>query len=151
MTFEEYAPEGNKFVKEIAAELQHVEDTNQAYRIMRSVFHTLREVLSPEESLHLIAQLPMAIKGVYVDGWHVPAKKKLRSMNEFLARLREQNQPSAGRDFGNDEQAKHQVKAVLNVLKRHVTTGEVQHMIDQFPMELTELWLTEERDTSVPK
>lgn len=38
MTFEEYAPEGNKFVKEIAAELQHVEDTNQAYRIMRSVF-----------------------------------------------------------------------------------------------------------------
>lgn len=151
MTFEEYAPEANKFVKEVAAELQNVEDTNQAYRIMRSVLHTVREVLSPEESLHLIAQLPLLIKGVYVDGWHVPAKKKLRSMNEFLARLREQNVPSAGRDFGNDDLAKHQVKVVLNVLKRHVTTGEIQHMMDQFPMELAGLWLTEERDTSVQR
>jgi hypothetical protein len=27
--------------------------------------------------------------------------------------------------------------------------GEIQHVIDQFPMELTELWLTEERDHAV--
>lgn len=147
MNFEEYAPEANKFVKEIAEALENPDDTNQAYRVMKSVFHTLREVLSPEESLHLISQLPMAIKGVYVDGWHVPAKKKLRSMNEFLDRLRQHNAPSAARDFGNDETAKHHVKCVLNVVKRHVATGEVQHMIDQFPMELTELWLTEETHT----
>ena len=147
MNFEEYAPEANKFVREIAEALENREDTNQAYRVMKSVLHTLREVLSPEESLHLIAQLPMSIKGVYVDGWHLPAKKKLRSMGEFLERLREQNAPSAARDFGNDETAKHHVKCVFNVIKRRVATGEIQHMMDQFPMELAELWLTEERET----
>ena len=149
MNFEQYAPEANKFVKEIAAELGNPQDTDHAYRVMRSVLHTVREVLSPEESLHLIAQLPLLIKGTYVDGWHTPPKDRIRSMPEFIANLRQQNQPSAARDFGNDETARHHTKCTLNVIKRHVATGEVQHMIDQFPMELTELWLTEESDTAI--
>lgn len=116
---------------------------------MRSVLHTVREVLSPEESLHLIAQLPLLIKGTYVDGWHTPPKDGIRSLPEFIANIRQQNQPPAARDFGNDETAKHHTKCILNVIERHVATGEVQHMIDQFPMELTELWLTEESDTAI--
>jgi uncharacterized protein (DUF2267 family) len=149
MNFEQYAPEANKFVREVAEELGNARDTDQAYRIMKSVLHTVREVLSPEESLHFIAQLPLMIKGMYVDSWHIPAKNRIRSMPEFLTFLREQNKPSAARDFGDDETAKHHVKLVLNVVKRHVATGEIQHMVDQFPMELAELWLTEESDTAV--
>lgn len=147
MNFEQYAPDANAFVREVAQELGNPDDTDHAYRVMKSVFHTVRTVLTPEESLHFISQLPLTIKGVYVDGWHIPAKDRIRSMPEFLQCLRKQNPTSAGRDFGNDETAKQHAKCVLNVIKRHVTTGEVQHMIDQFPMELTELWLTEERDS----
>ena len=146
MNFERYAPDANMFLKEVAQELGNAQDTEQAYRIMKSVFHTVREILSPEESLHMIAQLPMIIKAVYVDGWHIPAKERIRSMPEFLACLRNTSDRSAARDFGSDETAIQKVKSVLNVLKRHVTTGEIQHMIDQFPMELAELWLTEESD-----
>jgi uncharacterized protein (DUF2267 family) len=149
MNFEQYAPEANKLVREVAEELGNARDTDHAYRIMKSVLHTMREVLSPEESLHFISQLPLVIKGVYVDSWHIPPKDRIRSMPEFLACLREQNKPSAARDFGDDQTAKHHVRSVLNVIKRHVATGEIQHMIDQFPMELTELWLTEESDTAV--
>jgi uncharacterized protein (DUF2267 family) len=149
MTFEQYAPEANKFVREIAQELSNPEDTNHAYRIMKSVLHTLREVLSPEESLHLMSQLPLVIKGVYVDGWHISPKNRIRSMQDFLTYLISQNAPAAARDFGDDETAKHHTKCVFNVLKKHVAMGEIQHVIDQFPMELTELWLTEERDHAV--
>jgi uncharacterized protein (DUF2267 family) len=149
MNFEQYASEANKLVREVAEESGNARDTDQAYRIMKSVLHTVREVLSPEESLHLIAQLPLMIKGMYVDSWHIPPKNRIRSMGEFLTCLREQNKASAARDFGDDETAKHRVKSVLNVIKRHVATGEIQHMIDQFPMELAELWLTEESDTAV--
>ena len=148
MNFEQYAPEANKFVREVAEELGNARDTDHAYRIMRSVFHTVREILSPEESLHFIAQLPLMIKGVYVDSWHIPARHRIRSMAEFLACLREQDKPAAARDFGDDETAKRHVKSVLNVIKRHVATGEIQHMIDQFPIELTELWLIEESETA---
>jgi uncharacterized protein (DUF2267 family) len=149
MNFEQYAPEANKLLKEIAEEIGTPNDNDHAYRVMKSVFHTLREVLSPEESLHLISQLPLTIKGVYVDGWHLQTKDRIRSMPEFLECLRSQNQPSAARDFGSDETAKHHTKCVFNVLKRHVTIGEIQHMMDQFPMELMELWITEENDQMV--
>lgn len=149
MNFEQYAPEANQFVKEIAEELGNPENTDHAYRVMRSVLHTVREVLTPEESLHLTAQLPLIIKGIYVDGWHTHPKGRIRSIPEFLATLRQQNEPSAARDFGNDETAKHHAKCVLNVVKRHVAIGEVQDMIHQFPMGLTELWLTDKSDTAI--
>lgn len=145
MKFEEYAPEANKFLKEVAEELGQPEDTDHAYRVMKSVFHTMRDILTPEESLRLIAQLPLAIKGLYVDGWQLQVKDRIRSMPAFLQALREKSDRSAGRDFGNDETAKHHTKCVLNVVKRHVATGEVQHVIDQFPMELAELWLSDEK------
>lgn len=151
MNFEQYADESNKFLKEVASEIGNDKDTEQAYRVMRSVLHTLRQVLSPQESLHLLAQLPLGIKGIYVDGWHLGAKNRIRSMQEFLTILRSQNERSAGRDFGDDEMAKQRTKNVLAVLKRRVTTGEIQHVIDQFPMELSELWLTEASDTTVGK
>jgi uncharacterized protein (DUF2267 family) len=149
MNFEQYAPEANKFVREIADKLGNSNDTEHAYRVMKSVFQTLREVLSAEESLHLLSQLPLAIKGVYVDGWHFPVKDRIRSMPEFLACLRSQNQPTASRDFGDDETAKHHTKCVFSVLKTHVTDGEIQHIMNQFPTELMELWVTEENSQMI--
>src|SRR5688572_8926471 len=112
MNFEQYASDANKLLQEVAQELGNPDDLNHAYRVLRSVFHTLREVLTPEESLHLIAQLPLIIKGVYVDGWHIPVKDKIRSMDEFLECLREHSSPTSARDFGDDETAKHHVKWV---------------------------------------
>lgn len=149
MNFEQYAPDANKFVREVATELGNAEDTEQAYRVMKAVLHTVRDILSPEESMHLVAQLPLIMKGVYVEGWHITQKDRIRSMQEFLARLREKDERSSGRDFGNDETATHHIKCVLNVLKRHVATGQIQDMIDQFPMELAGLWITAESDTAV--
>lgn len=149
MNFEQYAPEANRFVKEVAKALGNENDTDHAYRVTKSVFHAIREILSPEESMHLVAQLPLVLKGVYVDSWHMKPKSRVRSMPEFLACLREKSDRSAGRDFGDDETAKHHAKCVLNVLKSHVATGQIQDMIDQFPMELAELWITQESDIAV--
>lgn len=151
MNFEQFAAEANKFVREVADELQNGGDATHAYRVTKSVFHTVRDVLSPQESLHLVAQLPLLIKGVYVDGWHMDTKERIRSMPQFLDCLRRQSERSAGRDFGDDETAKRSVKAVLNVLKRRVAVGQIQDMIDQFPMELAGLWVTEETDAPVQR
>jgi uncharacterized protein (DUF2267 family) len=151
MNFEQYAGDANIFVKEIAGELGDPNDYDSAYRVMRSVFHTMREVLSPEESLHLISQLPLIIKGVYVDGWRLQTQDRIRSMPEFIECLKDQNQPMSERDFADDQTAKRAVKSVFGVLKKHVSAGEIQHVINQFPMELMELWEVEESDRLVEK
>lgn len=145
MNFEQHTPAANKFVHELADLLERNHDTDHAYRVLRSVLHALRQVITPEESLHLISQLPLIIKGVYVDGWHLSAKPKIKTTSAFLSLIREQNPSMTARDFGNDETAKHYVHCVFDLLKHHVTMEEIQHIIDQFPMELSELWLTTEK------
>src|SRR5215216_6158671 len=128
MNFEKYAQESNKFLREVSDELQTRGDTDHAYRVVRSVFHTLRDILTPEESMHLVSQLPMYLKALYVDGWSFQEKKRIRSMEEFLKCLRSKDDRAAARDFGDDATAKAHVRAVLNVLQRHVTTVEIVHI-----------------------
>ena len=153
MNFDQYVEKANEFVQEVACELDIPEDTSRAYRVTDAVFHAIREVLSPEESLHLISQLPMFLKAVYVNGWHLKHKEKVRTMKDFLQVLRAQNPRTSREDFNDDGKTRLKVRAVIRVLKKHVTTGEIQNVIDQFPTELTELWLTEtnevvDRDSS---
>lgn len=146
MQLDHFATEANLFFKEVANELDNPLDEAHAYRVTRSTFHTLRDMLTPEESAHLIAQLPMYLKAVYVDGWNLrQAKNKIRSMSEFLECIRANNEHPE-RDFGNDASAKAKVQAVFAALQQKVTTGEIIHILDQMPEELTELWKAPARE-----
>jgi len=147
MKFEQYCQDAREFVNEIAVELGDPANKGQAERIMTSVLHTVREVLSPEESLHFIAQLPMLMKGIYVDGWHLETKNRIRSMHEFIECLMLQSPRTAPYDFGNEEKAEANTRAVLRVVRRHMVTGEIKDMVSQFPGELADLWLNETETT----
>jgi uncharacterized protein (DUF2267 family) len=146
MKFDQFVEKGNQFLKEVATELGAPGDTEQAYRVMSSVFQTVRETISPQESLHLISQLPMFIKAVYVNGWHIKPKNKIRTTKEFFECLREQSPRTAMEDFGSDDDAKFKTQAVLKVVKNHVDIGEIQDILDQLPMELAALWITQTED-----
>jgi uncharacterized protein (DUF2267 family) len=146
MKYEQFAQDAQKFVKEIAHELGNPDNTEQADRIMTSVFHTLRDMLTPEESLHLISQLPMLLKGVYVNGWHLGKKNRIRSKDEFIECLMLQNPRAAAQDFGNDEKATERSQAVFRILRNHVAIGEIKDIVAQLPSELTELWLSPEEE-----
>jgi uncharacterized protein (DUF2267 family) len=143
MKFDIYAQEANKFISEVAEELQ-IKDIDQAQRITAAVLHTMREILSPEESMHFISQLPMFLKAVYVNGWHLERKNRIRTMEQFIEQLMAENPRSANFDFGDTETAKAKTKAVFNVIKQHVSVGELKDMIQQFPQPLLELWSLEE-------
>jgi uncharacterized protein (DUF2267 family) len=144
MKYEQYGQEAQKFVKEIAYELGDTDNTEQADRIMVSVFHVLRDLLTPEESLHLISQMPMLLKGIYVNGWHLGKKDRIKSKEEFIECLMSQNPRAAAQDFGDSEKAIERSKAVFRVLRNHVGIGEINHIISQLPPELAELWSVEE-------
>lgn len=146
MKYEHFAQEGRKFVKEIASELGDADNIDQADRIMTSVLHALRDLLTPEESLHLISQFPMMLKAIYVNGWRLSSKNRIRSMDEFLECLRLKTPRTAPQDFGNDEKAMERAKAVFKVLRNHIAIGEVKDIVSQLPSELTELWLSPEEN-----
>jgi uncharacterized protein (DUF2267 family) len=62
----------------------HLEDRHHAYVALRAVLHALRDRLPPEVAVHLGAQLPILVRGIYYEGWHMAGKPvKDRSVQEF--------------------------------------------------------------------
>ncbi len=136
MAFEldKYTQEAHSFLHKVAAELNNGNDIRHAGRVTVSVLHTLRDSISPEESMHLIAQLPMILKGVYVDGWDFSKRMiKKDTVEDFLDYLRLQNLSTSDRDFADNEQARKNVVAVLRVIKNYVSEGEIRHVKQQLP------------------
>ena len=135
--FENYAQEGNAFLKELAATLGAPDDKEYAFRVMQAVFHTIRDRITMQESLHLISELPMALKGVYVNNWSFQDKpEKYETKAEFFERIRDATITDEV-DFGSNPE--DEVKAVFNVLSQKVSPGEMGHVKGQLPEEIAEL------------
>lgn len=149
LDFNRYAQKGNEFVNRVAVKLYDDTDVARAGRIVRGVFHTFRNHLTVEESMQLLAQLPMALKGVYVDGWVLSKKyDRVRNIYEFAAELIKEEGISSWRDFSDTEEAIAAVRAVWETIAEYVSVGELENMLDVLPQPLQQdlrSWLPEEK------
>lgn len=136
LSFNKYAWDGEQIVREVAQEIGIPWDMLRAYRILQAVLHTLRDRLSPPESLQLIARLPMLIKSVYVDGWEMNGELPTAPHpSGFVGTVRKARKD----DFDNDLEAEKAIRAVFKVLKQHFPKGEAWSIEALMPEELREL------------
>ncbi|RMD46233.1 MAG: DUF2267 domain-containing protein [Aquificota bacterium] len=146
MKFEKYVATGNDFIKEVAEELTGKgreeiaeSDKEKALRITRAVLHGIRNRLMPEEFVNFISQLPMCLKAIAVDGWKIDkAPEKIKHVDEFVEEVYKEDGKVAPRDFGNQEEARKAIKAVLRVMKRHISDGEIKDIEAEMPKQLKE-------------
>ena len=106
-----------------------------ANTLLRETLHAIRDYLTPDEAADLAAQLPVLVRGVYYDGW-VPSKTPVKPRNkaDLLARIdaRFQKDP-----LDDTERA---VSAVFDLLRRHVSWGEFEHVKHAMRKPIQELW-----------
>jgi uncharacterized protein (DUF2267 family) len=95
------------WLKELAEELG-TDDRQAAYRVLRASLHALRDRLPVNEAAQLAAQLPTLIRGIYYEDW-VP---------------------------GSETEASYAMAAVMRVIRRHVSAGEVEDVQAVLPAEL---------------
>ncbi len=140
--FENYAQKGNLFIKQVADELGTPDDLDHASRVTRAVLYALRDTISIEESKDLIAQLPMVIKAVYVNGWNISKKReRYDTPQELLNAIYEHSGRTAGRDFGDNPRSK--IRAVFKAITNYVSEGEMDHVKGRLPKQIAELLETE--------
>lgn len=140
INFDKHVQKSQEFINEVALELGTPQDKDRAGRIMRAVLHGLRNNITPQESLQLIAQLPMFIKALYVEGWRWnDSTRKSRKMEEFIQSVRDEDGQTGDFDFGDDESALHAIEAVMRVLKKHVEAGEIEDIRKTLPQALKPL------------
>jgi uncharacterized protein (DUF2267 family) len=123
----------HEWVKEVMAAIG-ADDAGVAYRTLRAVLHALRDRLSIDEVVQLGAQLPMLIRGLYYEGW-CPRRTSTANRAEFLERVRVSDCWRPGQLH-----PELLVRAVLSVLARHVSPGEVNDIQAILPADLRELW-----------
>ena len=107
------------------------DDRQAAYRVLRAYLHAVRDRLMVNEAAQLAAQLPELIRGIYYEDW-VPAKTPLtyRTVDEFLERVADEAL------LDGETEASYACSAAARVLRRHVSSGEIDDVVAVFPEEM---------------
>jgi uncharacterized protein (DUF2267 family) len=138
LNFNQYANDGRTFLKAYTEHMGFGPDQDKAGRILTATLHALRDIIPFEESLQLIAQFPMFLKAVYVDGWTTRRRpSRIKHMEEFIQMVREQNGVSAINDFGyEDDLAEKYLQLTFMFLRKHISLGELEDVRDALPKDL---------------
>ncbi len=138
LNFNQYATEGNTFLKGYAIEMNMRNDRDKAGRIFTAIMHALRDIIPPEESLQFIAQLPMFLKGIFVNGWSIKKEKpKIKHMAEFLDLVRACDWPAEVNDFKySDEVGEQYVDITFIYLRKYISLGEMEDIRNVLPKDL---------------
>jgi uncharacterized protein (DUF2267 family) len=140
LDFNKHAQKGNHFLNELAQELGDRSDKAKAGKILRAVFKTLRDHLTLAENFQLLSQLPMALKGIYVDAWmpthvHEIGRKKIDFVEEVLAY---ENKDTWARAEEIETTLK-EIRAVFKTLKKYISEGEFNDLEAVLPRQLKKL------------
>ncbi len=123
-----------EWVKEVQKEL-NIEDSQETYIIVIAVLHALRDRMTAEEAVQFAAQLPTLLKGVFYEGW-IPSKmpEKIKTNEDFYKKVNNKLP-----HFTNRDPIKY-TEAVINVLSRKISSGEIEDIKRIFPKALLDLW-----------
>lgn len=134
--FNQYASKGNEILSLLDRELGN-QGREHAGRVLRCVLHAIRNRISPEESLQFIAQLPMSIKGLYVDGWKMSVlHKSVKTLDDLADEILMEGGRTAWRDFSSKADALVALRSVMKILSRFVSAGEFRDLAAIMPENL---------------
>jgi uncharacterized protein (DUF2267 family) len=132
--FDTTVQETNLWLKAVMEGL-HTDDRHAAYLALRATLHALRDRLGPDNAVHLAAQLPMLLRGLFYEGWRMAASQtKERSRAEFLDHVRREL------PRGSSIDPNLAARAVFAVMWQKLDVGEVGKVMERMPSELKDLW-----------
>jgi uncharacterized protein (DUF2267 family) len=132
--FDQTKQEGDIWLDSVAEHLSF-EDRRDAYAALRAALHALRDRLPPDQAVHLSTQLPIAIRGLYFEGWQLsPASEDDRCVQDFCGHIGDELPPHFPLD------AKNIAKGVFDVLLERLDQTEVARLVDALPEALQALW-----------
>lgn len=114
-------------------QLLNWDSDQRAYVALRAVLHTLRDRLPALQAVHLGAQLPMLVRGLYYEGW-TPLDKPLKfTRDEFLFAV-------AAHFRGEPELSAVRVtRAVLETMGEHIDPAELNKIVQLLPRDFSDL------------
>ena len=127
--FDTAVQKGNIWLKDIE-KAGGLRSRFQAYAVLRSVLHALRDCLPTAEAVKFSAQMPLLVKGVFFDGWKVTPKPLRLSRVEFDAHIRRNLKEQTG------VEPYVALKAVLSAIHHHISPSVLETLQPILPREV---------------
>lgn len=137
--FEIHLDRINGFMNLLSANLDR--DARETYRILKSVLHTLRDTITLQESLQLMAQLPMFLKGVYAEDWKVKSRgAKIKHISDFVEKVKDKHGKTNNTDFSAPDDVERACRIVFRSLSDFVSKGEINDIRAVLPKDIKALF-----------
>jgi uncharacterized protein (DUF2267 family) len=107
----------------------------RAVHALRAGLHAIRDRLPAAEVVDLAAQLPTMLRGIYYEGWKLDNDPtRIRDRATMLARVK--------KELGTDLRLAPSdvLRAVIRLLVRHVSPGEIRDVVATLPRSIASLW-----------
>jgi uncharacterized protein (DUF2267 family) len=142
LDFDKFAMKGNEFLHRLENNLG-VKNRAHAARVLKSTCRVLRNHFTFEESLQLISQLPMAIKGIYVDGWKKGQHQKIKTVDDLLTEVIQEEGDTVLLDFENKEDILDAIRAVIETMRFYVSAEEMDQALGTLPKQIQNILVSE--------
>ena len=131
--FDHAVQKADTWVRDMMRELG-TDDPRQAYHALGAALQTLRDRLRVDEAAQLAAQLPLLMRGLFFEGWH-PASTPVhvRHPKELIALFEQKS------GDGHCVDAERALAALFEVLRRHLSHGELESLAHILPRSLADL------------
>lgn len=135
LNFERYVHDANKYFKDLTQEIKPAEDINRVFIVWRAVMHTLRDRIHMGESLDLLSQLPMILKGLYVENWqyHEQSSLQYETLEEMVRQVEELQSKYGEDQFNWEISTEDIITVILSSLDPYISQGQWDHIKAQLP------------------
>ena len=127
-----------QWLRELLQKLELPEDdAGRAFHALRAGLHAIRDRLPVAEAVHLGAQLPTLVRGMYYDGFRLANdESKIRTRAEMIERVQRELDPDKRLS------ALAVLHEVIALVERHVSAGEIDKVVATLPKAIANLWKT---------
>ncbi|TVR31282.1 MAG: DUF2267 domain-containing protein [Balneolaceae bacterium] len=134
VNLEKYCNETKSWLNDIANVMRVPDRTDWAMNVMKAVLHTIRDRTTLQEVFHLSAQLPVLVRGIYLEGYKPTGKPIKMNAEEFMQQIKKRMAPSI------DIPVTEAVRAVITVLYERTSPGEMDDIKGLMPKDIQKLW-----------
>ena len=131
--FDTTVQETNQWLGQLEARLPSC-NRRQAYGALRAVLQILRDRLPVEAVFGLSAQLPMLLRGVFLEGWQALPPSNLHDPKAFAEAVADRLPPHV------PQAPLAVVEAVFSVMATRLDPGEIGKIIHHLPVPLRAAW-----------
>lgn len=130
-----------EWIYQLARCMHRPNEPEKALQALKSVFGVIRSRCTFEESLQFLDLLPLSLKAVYLDGWHIGVNtpEQLHSMEELMDDVIASEPAESNWYNSSREELRNAVSAIFKIIGSYAAYTELpesQEKVGYLPMDM---------------